>query len=316
VATLFTNATIEELAEVIDGTRTDSQTEIVEIQPYGSKLPLFVVHGMGGDLMYARPLAKHLGPDQPVYGLQSIDDSLVRFEDLASRHIAAIRRTQPQGPYHLAGHCYGGMLAYEIARQLRELGCEVGFLALLDTALIPAKRSIANRAHIIVRFFKNLPFRVATDFYFDPPDRLLWRVKQRVLLLLRDILARVRNDRARRSLSDIVDIDRIRQGDEAKWQRDLTAQRNYRPLPYDARLVLVRAHTRPLFGSFDHDLGWSRLVSKGLDVRVVPGSHANMLNEPQVRYIAEILRAELTSADSLAVIELTDSRSTWKKSHR
>jgi thioesterase domain-containing protein len=303
VTTLFRHATVEELAGVIDGTRTDSETEIVEIQPHGSQLPLFVIHGIGGDLMYARPFVAHLGPDQPVFGVQSMDDGLVRFEDLASRLVAAIRQKQPQGPYRLAGHCYGGMLAYEIARQLRELGCEVGLLALLDTSLVPAKRSIANRAYIVMRFVKNLPFRIATVFYFDRPDRLPWRVKQRILLLLRDLLARLRNDPAKRSLGDVVDIDRIRPGDEARWQRDLRAQQNYRPLPYDGRLLLVRAHTRPLFRSLDHDLGWSRLVKNALDVKVVPGSHANMLDEPQVRYIAEVLYAELTSPHRLKSLD-------------
>jgi thioesterase domain-containing protein len=191
------------------------------------------------------------------------------------------------------------MLAFEIARQLRELGGEVGLLALLDTSLSPANRSIASRAHIALRFLKNLPFRIATVFYLDPPDRLPWRIKQRVLLLLRDMLARLRNDHAIRNLSDVVDADRIPPGDEARWQRDLRAQQNYRPLPYDGRLLLVRAHTRPLFRSLDHDLGWSRLVKNALDIRVVPGNHANMLTEPQVRYVAEILSAELTSAHRL-----------------
>jgi thioesterase domain-containing protein len=93
-----------------------------------------------------------------------------------------------------------------------------------------------------------------------------------------------------------VDIDRLRPGDEVRWQRQLSAIQNYTPLPYDGRLILVRAHTRPLFRSLDHDLGWSRLVGHAVDVRVVPGSHASMLQEPQVKRLAEILVAELASA--------------------
>jgi thioesterase domain-containing protein/acyl carrier protein len=298
VATLFQNATIEKLSRIIDKGPNGDQSEIVEIQPNGSRPPLFVVNGMGGDLLYARALVRRLGSDQPVFGLRSIDDSLVRFEDIASRLVAAIRQMQPQGPYRLAGHCYGGMLAYEIARQLREIGGEVSLLAVLDTGFNPAKRSIANRAHNFMRFFKNLPFRIATDFYFDPPDRLPWRVKERAGLLLRQFLACLRNERARRSLRDVVDIDRLHPDDEARWQRDLRAFQSYHPLPYDGRLVLIRAHMRPLFGSMDHDLGWSHLVKKGLDVKVVPGSHINMLKEPQVKRLAEILVADLASAQA------------------
>jgi thioesterase domain-containing protein len=122
---------------------------------------------------------------------------------------------------------------------------------------------------------------------------LLSRVKERALLLWRDFAARLRNERLRRSLSDIIDMDRIPPGDEARWHREFEALRNFRPSPYDGRLVLVRAHTRPLFNSLDHDLGWSRLVDKTLDVKVVPGSHANMLKEPHVKHVAETLAQEL-----------------------
>jgi thioesterase domain-containing protein len=293
VATLFESATIEKLARVIDETPPGVQTEIVELQPRGANSPLFLVHGMGGDLWYARPIVKHLGEDTPVYGLQSIDDRLVRFEDMASRLVAAMRQLQPHGPYRIGGYCFGGVMAYEIACQLRALGCEVSLLAILDTALIPSKRSIVNLAHISARFLKNLPFRIATDLYFDPPDRLLWRVKERILLLLRSVSARLWHADAERSLGDMVDVDRIRPEHEARWQRDFQALLNYGPSAYDGRLLVVRAYTRPLFTGLDHDLGWSRLVKKDIDVRVVPGHHGNVLKEPQVNHVAAVFAAEL-----------------------
>jgi amino acid adenylation domain-containing protein len=292
VTTLFENATIEKLAGIIENVPANIPAEIVEIQPHGSSYPLFLVHGMGGDLLYGRQLVKRLAADQSVYGLQSIDDGMARFEDLASRFVAAIRQFQPHGPYQLTGHCYGGLLAYEIARQLRELGCDVGLLAILDTALPPEKRSIKNRAYITLKFFQNLPFRMATVLYFDPPDRLLWRFKERVFVLVRQIAAQLRNDRSKR-LRDIVDVDLIRPEDEGKWQRDLRALQDYRPGPYDGRLLLIRAHTRPIFGTLDYDLGWGRLARNALDVRIVPGSHASMLKDPQVSRVAEILAAEM-----------------------
>jgi amino acid adenylation domain-containing protein len=301
VTTLFENATIETLARVIDGAATEVQSEVVRIQPLGSKPPLFVVHGIGGDLLYAHLMARHLGADQPVYGLQTVGDEELRFQDMASRLVNAVRRTQPEGPYHLCGHCFGGMLAFEMARQLGELGCEVGLLAVLDELVSPARRSILNWTYVILRFLANVPFRFADVVYFDPPDRLLSRIKDRLQRLLREILARMRKDRAALSLADIVDVDRLRPGDVGKWQRDAKAVQDYRPVPYDGRLLLVRARTRPLFSGFDHDLGWGRLVKGPADVRVVPGNHANMLHEPQIGRIADIFAAELAADDQRRV---------------
>jgi thioesterase domain-containing protein len=215
---------------------------------------------------------------------------------MASRLVDAIRRTQPQGPYRLGGYCFGGVLAFEIARQLRSLGSEVDLLAVVDGRLTPAKRSLLNRLNLAVRFLKNFPIRLRTVLWADPPDRLLLRSKNRVGLLLREILALLRMEHARRSLHDAVDVDRIRPDDQRRWQRDHEAAQNYRPLPYDGRLVVVRARTRSLFRGLDHDLGWGPVVKGALDVRVVPGHHARMLDEPQIGHIANILAAELADA--------------------
>jgi thioesterase domain-containing protein len=185
------------------------------------------------------------------------------------------------------------MLAFEIAQQLRTLGCEVELLAILDTRLTPAKRSLKGRANLALRFFTNLPFRLATVMFSDRPDQLLLRSKDRVRRLLRGILSRLRNDGEMKTLSDVVDTDRISPEERGRWQRDHEALQNYRPLPYDGQLLLVRAHTRSLFRGLDHDLGWSPLVKKRLDVRVVPGHHANMLDEAHIGDLASFLATEL-----------------------
>jgi amino acid adenylation domain-containing protein len=296
VTTLFEHPTIEKLARILDDVAHDVPSEVVAIQPHGSKPPVFFAHGLGGELTFAHVLARHLGADQPIYGLQSVDYGLVRFQDIAGRLVDAIRRVQPHGPYRLVGYCFGGMLAFEIAQQLRQLGCEVEVLALLDARFTPAKRSLLNRANLALRFIKNLPFRLAGVLVIDPPDRLLLRSMDRLRLLQREILATLRREPVRRRLHDAHDVDRIRPADQARWQRDHDALQNYHPLPYDDRLVLLRSHTRPLFRGLDHDLGWSFLVRKGLDVRVVPGHHARMIDEPQISHIASILAAELDGA--------------------
>src|SRR5262249_14363935 len=78
-------------------------------------------------------LARHLGPDQPVYGIQSPDPPLTDLREMAACYVAAVRKLQPQGPYRLAGWSMGGVAAYEMARQLAEQGETVHVLALIDT---------------------------------------------------------------------------------------------------------------------------------------------------------------------------------------
>jgi syringomycin synthetase protein SyrE len=84
---------------------------------------LFLVHGGVGELAYARHLAAELHPGFPVYGfaapgLHAEEAALDSVPELAARYVAALRRIQTRGPYRLGGWSAGGMIGYEMARQL------------------------------------------------------------------------------------------------------------------------------------------------------------------------------------------------------
>jgi amino acid adenylation domain-containing protein len=100
--------------------------------------PLFCIHPVGGEVVAYRDLARRLGPAQPVYGLQSPDPPLEDLRRMAARYLEALREVQPEGPYRLAGWSMGGVVAYEMARQLTERGAERGaqvdLLVLIDAA--------------------------------------------------------------------------------------------------------------------------------------------------------------------------------------
>jgi thioesterase domain-containing protein len=111
---------------------------IVPIKPAGSRPPIFVVSGYGGDVFCFLPLARHLHPEQPVIGVQppGLDGStepLTSVQALARYEIEQIRRYRPDGPYMIAGHCAGGTLAFEVAQQLIAAGQEVALLALIGS---------------------------------------------------------------------------------------------------------------------------------------------------------------------------------------
>ncbi|MCX7362310.1 MAG: AMP-binding protein, partial [Alphaproteobacteria bacterium] len=110
---------------------------LVCLQPKGTKPPLFCVHAVAGDLLAYRALARHLGEERPFYGLRAPGIASGAhpgtIEGLATLYLGAIRAVQPAGPYRLAGWSMGGLIAYEMARQLQQAGERVASLALIDS---------------------------------------------------------------------------------------------------------------------------------------------------------------------------------------
>jgi thioesterase domain-containing protein len=110
----------------------------VPLHPSGGKLPLFVVAGGGGLGLAFTAFARHLGPDRPTWALQAHALERRGLPDFpvaaaARRHLAELRRVQPVGPYHLAGHSFGGLVALEMAHRLRAVGDDVAMLVMLDS---------------------------------------------------------------------------------------------------------------------------------------------------------------------------------------
>ena len=125
------------------------QRAIVPLQPRGTRTPVFGVAGHNGDVFCYRALAQHLGDDQPFYGLQppGLDghsEPLARVEDLAAYFAAQIRAFRPDGPYIIAGFCVGGMIAFELARQLLRRGAVISILALFDAAYPASYRLVPH----------------------------------------------------------------------------------------------------------------------------------------------------------------------------
>ncbi|SPP65499.1 non-ribosomal peptide synthetase [Nitrospira lenta] len=138
LATLFQAPTIAELAAVLTkASWVPPWQSLVAIQPSGTGLPLFMVPGVGGNVLVFAKLARILGTEQPLYGLQArgLDGKEAPFTsvpEMASHYVQEVRRMHPDGPYLIGGVCTGGLIGYEMARQLIALGCQVT-LFMMDT---------------------------------------------------------------------------------------------------------------------------------------------------------------------------------------
>jgi thioesterase domain-containing protein len=116
--------------------RADSLPEtVLPLRAEGSRFPLFCVHPVAGLSISYSTLAEHLGPDQPVYGLNARGpDALpASVEEMAEDYLASIRAVQADGPYHLFGWSFGGQVAHAIATRLQSEGHEVALLAIADS---------------------------------------------------------------------------------------------------------------------------------------------------------------------------------------
>ncbi len=147
VSTLFLNPTLQGLADrLFSELDTLPCSPLVPIQPQGTNPPFFCIHPILGVVFPYYELALQLGKNQPFYALQpqGIDGKfppLTRIEDMAAYYIKAMRTIQPEGPYFLGGWSFGGLVAFEMAQQLKKAGYAVGLLAVLDTLAPVASKS-------------------------------------------------------------------------------------------------------------------------------------------------------------------------------
>lgn len=138
-ATLFQSATVEHLAdEILKQGNGEAWPDVVRVQEQGSKTPIFFLHGdISGGGFYCRQLARDLGADQPFYALPPVElrnplEDRPSIGDMAAAHLQTIRSVRPRGPYVIGGFCLGGLIGYEVARQLVAQGETVEQLLVID----------------------------------------------------------------------------------------------------------------------------------------------------------------------------------------
>ncbi len=157
IATIFEAPTIEQLAKALErGVATASHSSLVLIQSGRSRPPFYCLPGnLGNVFLDFGYLKRHLGSDQPFYGLQDGLGHPSKVQALAAHYVEEIRHVQAQGPYFLGGVCSGGVVAFEMAQRFSRQGQRVAFLALIEPASLPlpGARSYLDLAFEIYRRF-------------------------------------------------------------------------------------------------------------------------------------------------------------------
>jgi len=255
--------TIETLAAILRDRTKETEpiwSRAVPIRQGGTRRPLFCTPIIGGHLFFYDNLARHLDPDQPVYGLpaQGIDGRQpphATIEAMATHAIRLMREVQPAGPYALLGYCSGAVVAFEMARQLEAQGESAALLALVDSAA-PAP---------------GFRLRSWGMLLFDADRSTDWRLLQ---------------ERIYHLLLHPFGLGRLRRftklGEAHRW-----ALWSYRPKRLAGRAVLVRPSGS--VHSPNPALGWDRFVAGGVEVAVLSGQHGDLVKGPGAARLAKEL---------------------------
>jgi amino acid adenylation domain-containing protein len=232
--------------------------------------PLFLLHPVGGTVFTYQALARRLDPHLPIYGvrargLEPGEQPAGNLEAMATLYLEAVRTRQPVGPYRLAGHSFGGVVAYEMARQLVERREQVEALVLLDSPG-PGQMPVSlGTQEEIQEYFQ----RMAPELFRELFLRSAGQEEALEALLPRsEVFLRV-------------------------FQENAAAMFAYAPRPYPGRLVFFHARERDAINPKHPELAWIPLAQEGVEVHVVPGNHVTMLAEPHVEGLARKVRGVL-----------------------
>jgi thioesterase domain-containing protein len=288
VSALFAAPTLEALARTLRRLRpVGPVSPLVEIQPGDPSRPaLFLVHPLGGHVLCYLQLARQLGRDQPVYGLQDPSVNQTgepRFDlgEIVDCYAAALRAVRPRGPYCLGGWSVGGVVAQELARRLEEEGEEVALLLLIDSmARETASGADGDDAGLLAWF--------AAQLQVPLPEGDDLPLERRVEAVLETAKAA-----GRLPLDfEATQAQRI----FALYLTERLALRKHTPRPCACRIVLIRADqgvSEEKARGQEIGLGWHEASRAELEIVVVPGSHQTLMGEPDVLTLAREIRTRL-----------------------
>ncbi len=297
LAALLQHSTLRALARQIEARLHSRQqgrfSSLVPIRTEGDKPALFLVHGGGLHVLFYEALTRHLPPDRPIYALQArgLDgesEPLDTIEAMAAHYIHEIRQVQPEGPWHLAGYSLGGLIAWEMARQLTEAGQQVGEVALFD--------AVASQHTGKGRWWKRLKKTGYTlQMLATAPARTLAYKSHVLQTQIKSLFGKWR----------LAWLDprtnQIREGylpfGKKVYEKCLEAYSKYRLRPAPVRVTVFRAKEQMFYLEDPEYLGWKDVALAGVEVVEVGGNHLTLFEEPHVTELARALQQRLESRD-------------------
>jgi len=281
-------------------------TPIVPLRENGSRTPLFLLPGLGGDSRYYADLVEHLGEDQPVYVFRplGLDQPLPphrTIDEMMADYVPALRDLQPTGPYYLAGWSLGGTFAFALAEALERAGEEVGLVALMDSPLptICDDVDVEDDARFLCDLmnFANRCAGESVRIDYDKVSRL--PVSERFAACL---------DEARRTglVPPEMPEEFIRQLVHV-GEANVRVLQSYRPTALSGAVQFFTPAAKEALAELsgrtppsDDDLGWSREIGQTVELHRLEGDHFSMMVGDSAKRIARELARHLSEAGASA----------------
>jgi thioesterase domain-containing protein len=274
----------------VPNSNANSHPLLATFKAGSSSQPLFMVHPPGGIVACYRELALHLDQNQQLValrsrGLHSAEDLPADLAAMASEYVAAVRTLQPSGPYLLGGWSLGGLVAYEMARQLQQEGEVVSRMFLLDTA-IPAGATelvVSDASQVGLEYGIDLTLEELSQLAPEEQLPFLWEHAKKLGVLQDDSPPEV----VQSVLSDLQDL----------FHHHVELCSHYKLAPLDVPISLYRPLDIPVQAADatagePEDRGWSKL-SPYVEVHFVPGHHHSMVQMPHVAELAKLMASQL-----------------------
>lgn len=273
IAILFQYRTIKSLSRFIEKDNIKTEWKyIVPIKASGTKPPIYIVPGVGLNVMTFSDLSQHVDAGQPVFGLQGIgldgtDIPVNTISDIASAYIAEIVEHNPYGPYVIAGYSIGGFIAVEIIRQLKAMGKDVKMLVIFDTDADRARET--EQWHVITpKIIKRyLPKFMGGTKPLSAQIAWVFNRKKDALANKFGIAKKTESDEYYALLDAII-------------QKYFAALDKYELTPFNCPLTLIKAEVYDHYNDDAEFLGWKKYALNGVNRHLVPGNHITMLQEP------------------------------------
>lgn len=274
IATIFHSPTIMQIAEVLRRERFNLPWKLfMPVQPHGSRKPFFWIYGGSNNLQ----LPKYFGPDQPLYYMifQRYNGKPASHDENVAEALEEMLAIQPDGPYSLGGFCFGGLMALELARQLKKVGREVSLMVLVepsrlslpDSHFSPRRKLKLDTGLPDFRDFSHLPFHNKIALL----RKLKKWIKKRIYYFTRLSTGKVLHTagfslpyRLRKTYIEYI---------------NRRAMLTYVPYVFPGKAVLFIGAERPDATSAD----WCSLASGGVEIHTIAGAgHKTMREEPNI----------------------------------
>ena len=292
---LLQSPTIEALAGLLrqDGT-TLQRSALVPIRAEGTRTPFFCVHPVGGNVLCYAALARQLGPEQPFYAFQSPVLEQHTIEALAEYYLQQLRVVQPQGPYRLGGWSMGGVIAFEMARQLAEEDDCVQLLVLIDS-YVPQSIERPEHFDLLRMFVEDLEGTFGRSLGFSVDDLRKLSLEETLAVLL---------ERARASemVPDELGLEEL-QGLFELYRANLSALLAYEPRVYAGKVTIFSSAV----SDSDPARGWAPYAAD-VESFEIEGDHYSIVNGPPVKVLAARL-GEILNDESLPTLTASVSTS-------